>query len=84
MLHIVCGDITDVDVVDDTFIVKSEQQYVVDVLTQQENYEFLKNAFEYIGFNKFEIKKSDKVLSNEDNIKMLKTYFEGKVNIIDK
>lgn len=84
ILHIVCGDITDVSTDGDVFIIKTGQKSVADMLNEPANLLELKKAFEFFGYNKFEVRQSDKLLSDEDNIKILNKYFDGIVNVINK
>ncbi len=83
-MHIVCGDITDVDVVNEKFIIKTAEQSIIDMLNEKENYKQLQNAFNFFGFEKFEIEKSKKQATDEDNIKVLNKYFNNEVIIINK
>ena len=84
ILHIVCGDITDVSKNDDTFIICSEQKNVVDLLTEPSNFKDLLTAFEFFGCNKIEIKQSERAQSQEENIKLLNKYFNDEVIIKTK
>lgn len=83
-MHIVCGDITDVDVVNEKFIIKTAEQSIIDMLNEKENYKQLQSAFNFFGFEKFEIEKSKKQATDEDNIKVLNKYFNNEVIIINK
>ena len=83
-MHIVCGDITDVDVVNEKFIIKTAEQSIIDMLNEKENYKQLQNALNFFGFEKFEIEKSKKQATDEDNIKVLNKYFNNEVIIINK
>lgn len=84
ILHIICGDITDVEIKDNVFIIKSEQKNIIDILNENSNYQELKKAFEFFGYEKFEIVQSAKSLTDEDNIKILNKYFNNEVIVINK
>ena len=84
ILHIVCGDITDVSIDGDKFIIKTTEQSIIDMLNEADNYKQLKKAFEYFGFHDIEIQKSKKQITDEDNIKILNKYFNNEVIIINK
>ena len=84
ILHIICGDITDVDIKNDVFIIKSEQKNIIDILSEPSNYNELKKAFEFFGYNQFEIKQTEKSLTDEDNIRILNKYFNNEVIVINK
>lgn len=84
ILHIVCGDITDVSIQGDTFVICSEQKNVVELLTDPNNFKDLKTAFEFFGCNKIEIRQSEKAQTDEDNIKLLNKYFNDEVIIKQK
>lgn len=81
VLHIVCGDITDVETENDCFIVNTTQDYIYNLLQEEHNHKEMQKAFEYLGYKKFEIRLKQKGLSHEDNIKILNKYFNDKVKI---
>ena len=81
MLHIVCGDIKDVQIDKDTFIISTPEQNIIDMLHTSENMEILKKAFLNFGWNKLEIKKSLKLASAEENIRVLNSYFNDIVKV---
>ena len=84
ILHIVCGDITDVSIENDKFIIKTTEQSIIDMLNETDNYKQLQNAFKFFGYENIEIKKSKKQITDEDNIKILNKYFNNEVIIINK
>lgn len=84
ILHIVCGDITDVSKHGDTFVICSEQKNVVDLLMEPNNFKDLLTAFEFFGCKKIEIKQSERAQSDEENIKLLNKYFNDEVIVKTK
>ena len=84
ILHIVCGDITDVGMENGKFIIRTQHQNIIDMLNEPENFNKLKQAFEFFGYNNFEIHQSERQKTNEDNINILKKYFDDKLKIINK
>ncbi len=84
ILHIVCGDITDVEIENDKFIIKTTEQSIIDMLNEIDNYKQLQNAFKFFGYENIEIQKNKKQITDEDNINVLKKYFNNEVIIINK
>ena len=84
ILHIACGDITDVSIEGEKFIINTQEKYILDILNEPQNLIELQKAFEYLGYKEFEIRKSEKLLSNEENIRILNKYFNNEVKVIDK
>lgn len=82
-LHIVCGDITDVEIIDDVFVVSSPQQYIVDMLNLPENYKDIQNGLKKLSSKKLEIRQCEKQKSDEDNINILNKFFDNRV-IVNK
>ena len=84
ILHIVCGDITNVEKEQDKFIINTSQQSIIEILNETENHKQLEEAFKNYGFDSFEVRKSKKQITDEDNINVLNKYFDNIVKIIDK
>ena len=75
-LHIVCGDITDVEKNGDKFYINTTENLLYDLLKSEENMKDLKNAFNYLGIKDFEIIKKEKVLSKtQQDLNTLKETF---------
>ena len=71
----------DVEIENDTFII-STNDYTQSVLNDERNYSELKKALKFFGYDKFEIRKKEKALSQEENIQRLNKFFDDKVKII--
>lgn len=50
-LQIACGDIIDVDIQNNTFIINTEEQIMYNVLTNETNKKLLQQALNWQGFN---------------------------------
>ena len=83
ILHIICGDITDVEFDGEIFVINTNE-YTSNILKEQKNQELLNDAFKFFGVEKFEVRKKQKQLTDDDNIKILNKYFDDIVKIIDK
>ena len=81
ILHIICGDISEVSYENGVLVVWTDQQSTIDLLCEKNNYAELKKAFESFGVNNFEIKLNSKVQEIETTLKVLKKYFDN-VNVI--
>ena len=60
-LHIACGEITDVDIKDDTFIIRTAEDYLYELVEIEDNKEILKSAFASVGVTNFKVEKKDKI-----------------------
>ena len=83
-LHIACGDITEVEVVDGVFKIYSTENYIIDLLTSEENQKQLSNAFKWLGYDKYELVKKQKQKGAVEDIAQLRKYFGEDIKIIDK
>lgn len=81
-LHIACGDITDVALEGDKFIINTTEDFLYDLLKSENNYNDLKNAFLNFGIKNFEINKKEKILTkSQQDINNLKQIFKDKLII---
>lgn len=81
-LHIACGDITDVDKINDKFIINTTEDFLYDLLKSEDNQKELKQALQNFGINDFEINKKEKILSkSQQDIAILKNIFGNKLII---
>ncbi|MBQ9785955.1 MAG: hypothetical protein IJW25_00630 [Clostridia bacterium] len=81
-LHIACGDITDVEVKDNKFIINTTDAYMFELLNGEENKKDLTSALNNFGIKNFEIIKKEKVLTKtQEDIIKLKSIFEDKLII---
>lgn len=81
-LHIACGDITDVEYANETFIINTDESFLYELLKTEENLKELKRAFEHFGIKHFEILKKDKKLSKSQyDLTILKDIFGNKLII---
>ena len=72
-LHVVCGDITEVELEGDRLILKTAEQFLYDMITSSENMQEIKNAIAWQGLslNVAVIKlKKDEELVEEDLAKL--------------
>ncbi len=83
ILHVMCGDITDVEYDGDEFVISSKEDYVVNMLNDKTNYDELKNALGAFNIKKFKIQKKQKQASNDENIAILNKFFDNKTIITD-
>ena len=83
ILHVMCGDITDVEYDGDEFVLSSKEDYVVNMLNDKTNYDELKNALSAFNIKKFKIQKKQKQASNDENIAILNKFFDNKTIITD-
>lgn len=84
MMHLVCGDITNVSIENGVFIIRSDQQNVIDMLNQNGNNKELANELNKYGIKEYKIIQDEKAKTDEENIMILKKYFDNEVNIIKK
>ena len=70
----------DVEIEEDTFVI-STNDYTINILKDERNYTELANALKFFGFDKFEIRKKEKALSQEENILRLNKFFDNQVKI---
>lgn len=76
-LHIACGDITDVSFSDDKFIIKTTEEYLFDLLENEENKNELKKAFNLLGIKQFDVIKKEKVKTKaQQDLMVLKNMFK--------
>ena len=71
----------DVEIENDIFVI-STNDYTMSVLCDKRNYDELAKALKCFGYDKFEIRKKEKALSQEENIQRLNKFFDDKVKII--
>ena len=83
-LHIACGDITEVEVVNGVFKMYSTQDYIIELLSNEENQKQLTAAFKWLGYDKFELVKKEKQKGAMEDIAQLKKYFGEDIKIKDK
>lgn len=83
ILHVMCGDIRDVEFDGEEFVISSKEDYVVNMLSDKTNYEELKKALMAFNINKFRIQKKQKQASNDENIAILNKFFGNLTKIID-
>lgn len=50
-LHIACGDIKDVKIEGDNLVVSTDQEYLFQIISKQENVFEIKNALSFLGLN---------------------------------
>lgn len=74
-LHIICGDITNVSLENNVFVLSVEEDYIIDLLSQPENASELKKAFASNGVNEYKILKKEKQKGVASDIETLKKYF---------
>lgn len=80
-LHVACGDISDVFIENNVFIIRTDQEYIYDMLNTQDNQKQLQEAFLFIGINKYKILKSETLENTEQIVHKLKEYFGDNVII---
>ncbi len=81
-LHIACGDITDVEKVDDTFYINTTEDFLYDLLKSEDNYKELNSALNNFGIKNFKIIKKEKILSkSQEDLAKLKNIFGNKLII---
>ncbi|MBQ3494603.1 MAG: hypothetical protein IJA69_04225 [Clostridia bacterium] len=83
-LHIACGDITEVDVEDGVFKMYTTQDYIIELLSNEENQKQLASAFKWLGYEKFELVKKEKQKGANEDIAQLKKYFGNEIKIKEK
>ena len=49
-LYIACGDIMEVSLNENKFVIKTEEQLIYSILMSPENFKFLKQAFDWVNF----------------------------------
>lgn len=74
-LHIICGDITDVSMENDVFVLSVSEDYIINLLLQPENSNELKKAFNSLGISDYKITKKQKQKDVTSDIETLKRYF---------
>lgn len=50
-LHVACGDITDVEIEKDELIISTNQEYLLSIISNDENLNEIINAIKYLGYN---------------------------------
>jgi len=81
-LHIACGDITDVSMVDGVFVIKTTEDYLYQLLDNDENKKQLKTAFNMYGIKQFKILKKEKTISvAQQDLLILKRIVGDKLEI---
>ena len=83
ILHVMCGDIRDVEYDGEEFVISSKEDYVVNMLNDKTNYDELQKALMAFNINKFRIQKKKKQASNDENIAILNKFFGDLTKIID-
>lgn len=83
ILHVMCGDIRDVEFEGDEFVISSKEDYVISMLLDKTNYNELKKALEVFNIFKFRVQKTQKKASNDENIAILNKFFDNITQIID-
>ena len=84
MMHLVCGDITNVSVENNVFIIRSDQQNVIEMLNQSDNNKELSIELNKYGIKEYKIIQDEKTKTDEENILILKKYFNGEITIVNK
>ena len=84
MMHLVCGDITNVSVENGVYIIRSDQKNVIDMLNENDNNKELMLELNKYGIKEFKIIQDEKAKTDEENILILKKYFDNEVNVIKK
>lgn len=73
-LHVACGDITDVEIEKDELLISTDQEYLLSIISKEENLSEIINAIKYLGYNLkpvFKLADKPSQLVDED-IKVLK------------
>ncbi len=68
-LHVICGDITDVSLIDGRLIIKTNEQYLFDIVSSKENEQEIKKAISWQGLDlelEFVKTKKEEELIQED------------------
>ena len=75
-LHIACGDITDVDFIDDKFIIRTSEDFIYQLLENEDNKKELYSAFNSLGIKDIEIIKKEKTFTKAQiDLKILREKF---------
>ena len=81
-MHMACGDITDVSMAENVFVIKAEEQFLIDLLQHDDNKDILKQAFMSQGIKEYTIEKKDKKTDDvKQDIQKLKVLFGDKLII---
>lgn len=81
-MHIACGDITEVEKNGDEIIIKTKEQFLIDLLEREDNKKILQDAFCSQGINKYKIEKKDKKSDlAQIDVEKLRTIFTDKLVI---
>lgn len=81
-MHMACGDITDVSMAENVFVIKAEEQFLIDLLQHDDNKYILKQAFMSQGIKEYRIEKKDKKTDVvKQDIQRLKVLFGDKLII---
>ncbi len=80
-LHVACGDITNAVIEGNKLVIRSSDEFVVDVLTGGRGE--IENALRWQGLDlQFEVVKFDSAQQKEQrDIKKLENWFSGKLNV---
>lgn len=81
ILHVMCGDIRDVEFSGDTFVISSEEDSVINMLNEKSNQAELNRALEMFGVFDFVVQKKKKLASDDENIQILNKFFDNIVEI---
>ncbi len=81
ILHIVCGDITNIEKLDNQLIAKTREQSVYTILNQQSNMQILKNLLASFGILNLKVEFVQSANNMTQNIEILKKYFNQNVTI---
>lgn len=73
-LHVACGDITNVEINNQELIISTEQEYLLSIISKEENFAQIINAIKFLGYNLTPVVKlSDKPNQLiEEDIRILK------------
>ncbi len=83
ILHVMCGDIRDVEFDKDEFVISVKEDYVLNMLNDKTNIAELEKALLALNVKKFRIQKKQKQASNDENIAILNKFFDDSTKIID-
>ena len=50
-LHVACGDITNVEINKDELVISTDQEYLLSIISKEENLNEIVNAIKFLGYN---------------------------------
>lgn len=81
-LYIACGEITDVDIQDGKFVIKTTEEYIYQLLKFEDNVKELNKTFKQLGIDNWEvIKKEKKYTKAQLDLQILKQVVGDKLEI---